>query len=328
MVECQPCGDCLDCKSEAGDHAVRIRAGFALGPAAAVGYQGIEHGALRVDKVLHSCVRNMCTGETTGFAIHMELTVQTFDIVVADNVSSEVRTAFERKFKAAVASSLGVSATDVTVEDVDTVTSAAGSGGLRRLLQTQGPQGKVMVAFTIHIALAKKGALLETVEELRLTTSDVAITMEGGHTVLISTMSEPTVSTYVFPGIQCRAGHDPSSPLCHVCTEGFVEGMDQMCFECDAEDASLSSEVRTLLLCIGIVAVIATIFVVHWLYQAHATRGEQRDAGTMHWVKPSFSAGGAAPLPIYGKICISHYQILTQFRKPSQFPEHCFSCTM
>ena len=96
--------------------------------------------------------------------------------------------------------------------------------------------------------------------------------------------------------------------------------MDQMCFECNAEDASLSSEVRTLLLCVGIVAVIAAIFVVHRLYQAHAARGEQRDAGTMHWVKPSFSAGGAAPLPIYGKICISHYQILTQFREPSQLP--------
>jgi hypothetical protein len=94
--------------------------------------------------------------------------------------------------------------------------------------------------------------------------------------------------------------------------------MDQMCFECNAEDASLSSEVRTLLLCVGIVVVIAAIFVVHRLYQAHAARGEQRDAGTLHWVKPSFSAGGAAPLPIYGKICISHYQILTQFREPSQ----------
>jgi hypothetical protein len=96
--------------------------------------------------------------------------------------------------------------------------------------------------------------------------------------------------------------------------------MDQMCFECNAEDASLSSEVRTLMLCVGIVVVIAAIFVVHRLYQVHAARGEQRDAGTMHWVKPSFSAGGAAPLPIYGKICISHYQILTQFRKPSQLP--------
>jgi hypothetical protein len=104
--------------------------------------------------------------------------------------------------------------------------------------------------------------------------------------------------------------------------------MDQMCFECNSEDASLSAEVRTVLLCIGIVVVVGLIFVMHRLYQAHAARGEQRDAGVMHWVKPSFSAGGAAPLSIYGKICISHYQILTQFRKPSHHTARldCAAC--
>jgi hypothetical protein len=117
------------------------------------------------------------------------------------------------------------------------------------------------------------------------------------------------------PGIQCRAGHDPSSPLCHVCTEGFVEGMDQMCFECDADDASLSSEVRTILLCVAIIVVILLGFAAHRLYRAHVERGEIKDAGEMRWVKPSFTAGGSAPLKIYAKICISHYQILTQFRE-------------
>ena len=116
-------------------------------------------------------------------------------------------------------------------------------------------------------------------------------------------------------GVQCRTGHDPSSPLCHVCAEGFVEGMDQMCFECDADDASLSSEVRTLLLCVAIIVVILLAFVAHRLYRVHAERGETKDAREMRWVKPSFTAGGSAPLKIYAKICISHYQILTQFRE-------------
>jgi hypothetical protein len=115
-------------------------------------------------------------------------------------------------------------------------------------------------------------------------------------------------------GIQCRAGHDPTSPLCHVCAEGFVKGMDQMCFECDADDASLSSEVRTLLLCVAIIVVILLAFAARRLYRGYVERGEIKDAGEMRWVKPSFTAGGSAPLKIYAKICISHYQILTQFR--------------
>jgi hypothetical protein len=90
--------------------------------------------------------------------------------------------------------------------------------------------------------------------------------------------------------------------------------MDQMCFECDADDASLSSEVRTLLLCMAIIMAILLVFAAHRLYRAHAERGETKDAGEMRWVRPSFTAGGAAPLKIYAKICISHYQILTQFR--------------
>ena len=88
-----------------------------------------------------------------------------------------------------------------------------------------------------------------------------------------------------------------------------------MCFECDADDASLSSEVRTLLLCVAIIMAILLVFAAHRLYRIHAERGEIKDAGEMRWVKPSFTAGGSAPLKIYAKICISHYQILTQFRE-------------
>jgi hypothetical protein len=112
---------------------------------------------------------------------------------------------------------------------------------------------------------------------------------------------EPTA-----PGIiQCRTGHDPSSPLCRVCAEGFVKGMDQMCFECDAEDGSLSSEGRTILLCVVIILAIGLVLAAHRLYRWHAERGERKDAGEMRWVKPSFTVGGSAPLTIYAKICVS-----------------------
>jgi hypothetical protein len=310
----QPCGDCLSCRIEDGDHVALVQPGFALGPGAAASYQGIEAGAQNVQKVLHSCTRDMCNGESTAIALHLAVTVAT---LTTPNDASQIThdASFEARFKTALAASLKISPNNISVESV---TSTTESGGLRRQLQAE---TQAVVAFTVAVTSEQKDLSVAKVTELR-DVSDAVITLaDGGGTALTSTFTRPTLSTYVVPGIQCRTGHDASSPLCHTCTEGYVEGMDQMCFECNAEDASLSSEVRTLLLCVGIVAVIAAICVVHRLYKAHAARGEQRDAGTMHWVKPSFSAGGAAPLPIYGKICISHYQILTQFRKPSQLSD-------
>jgi hypothetical protein len=58
---CQPCGECLDCRdTEEGDHVVLVKSGFALGPAAATQYQGIEHGDKQIDKVFHKCaIRTM-----------------------------------------------------------------------------------------------------------------------------------------------------------------------------------------------------------------------------------------------------------------------------
>jgi hypothetical protein len=60
-LECQSCGGCLDCTVKDGRHAALVRPGFALGPAAAVSYQGVDSGAPHVDKFLHSCSR--CEGE-------------------------------------------------------------------------------------------------------------------------------------------------------------------------------------------------------------------------------------------------------------------------
>jgi hypothetical protein len=310
---CQPCGDCLDCRIEDGDHVTMVQPGFALGPAAAASYQGVEAGAQNVKKILHSCTRDMCIGESTAIALHLAVTVATS---TAPNDAGQITydASFEARFKTALATSLKISSDNISVKSV---TSAAELGGLRRQLQAE---TRAVVAFAVAVTSEQQDTLAAKLTELRENSDALTTLAGGGGTALTSTLTQPTLSTYVAPGIRCRPGHDPSSPLCNTCTEGYVEGMDQMCFECNAEDASLSSEVRTLLLCVGIVVAIAAIFVVHRLYQVHAARGEQRDAGTMRWVKPSFSAGGAAPLSIYGKICISHYQILTQFRKPSQLP--------
>jgi hypothetical protein len=83
--------------------------------------------------------------------------------------------------------------------------------------------------------------------------------------------------------------------------------MDQMCFECDAEDGSLSSEVRTILLCVVIILAIGLVLAGHRLYRWYAERGERKDAGEMRWVKPSFTVGGSAPLTIYAKICVRKF---------------------
>jgi hypothetical protein len=315
-LQCQPCAGCLECKIDEGGHVAVVKPGFALGPAAAASYQGIEAGPLWVDKVLHKCTRGMCEGESTGFMVHLAMTIARESMPDAAG-DTNYDAIFDLKFRNAMASSLKVGLNDITVE---AMTSAAEpGGGLRRWLQTKTQvwawQPPRRVAFAIAVASDQKGPLIANVEELRDTSSATITLADGYGTALLSTLTKHTVSTSVLPGVQCRTGHDPASPLCHVCSEGFVEGMDKMCFECDGEDASLSSEVRTFLLCLAIILALLVAMVAHRLYRAHAERGEIKDAGEMRWVKPSFTAGGSAPLGIYAKICVSHYQILTQFRK-------------
>jgi hypothetical protein len=75
-----------------------------------------------------------------------------------------------------------------------------------------------------------------------------------------------------------------------------------MCFECDAADASISSEASTVLLCVGIVLVILLAIAAHRLYRGYAERGERKDAGEMRWVKPSFTAGGLSAYDTPGTI--------------------------
>jgi hypothetical protein len=250
----------------------------------------------------------MCEGEATGFSLHLELTVSKTFTLESATANTTSQPAFERSFRTAMAENLDISPSDIKV---DKMMPAASTGHLRRRVQDQ---TQVVVSFTVAAGLDKH-PLITKINELRNSGDTTVTLVDNSGTALVSTLTEPAVSIYVLPGIQCRTGHDPSSPLCHVCTEGFVEGMDMMCFECDAEDASISSETSTLLMCVGIILAILLVFAAHHLYRGYAERGERKDAGEMHWVKPTFTAGGSAPLSIYAKICISHYQILTQFRK-------------
>jgi hypothetical protein len=210
-VECQPCGDCLDCKTIDTDHVVLVRPGFALGSAAMKIYQGVERGTLHEDKVLHKCVRDMCIGETTGSAVSLAVTVNT-NTDSLNVATSEERIVFDREVSVAVAGVLGVSSEDITV---DSIVAAPGSSDLRRWLQSQAHE--VVIGFTVAVAADSMNDFLAKVEELRLA-SDAAISMQSGSTVIMSTLTPPISSrTYVLAGIRCRAGHDSALPLCRVC---------------------------------------------------------------------------------------------------------------
>jgi hypothetical protein len=216
-VECQPCGDCLDCKTIDADHVVLVRPGFALGSAAMKTYQGIQYGALHEDKMLHKCVRDMCIGETTSSAVSLAVTVNTTNdfFEVATN---EERIAFEREVSVAVAGGLGISSEDITV---DSTVATPGSSDLRRWLQSH--EHEVVIGFTVAVASDSKNDFLAKIKELRLA-SDAAtsISMHSVSTVIMSSLTEPITSkTYVLAGIRCRTGHDSTSPLCRVCQVRF-----------------------------------------------------------------------------------------------------------
>ena len=57
-----------------------------------------------------------------------------------------------------------------------------------------------------------------------------------------------------------------------------------------------------------IVACLVLLAAFH-CYRVVVARGAKREAGELQWVKPTFIAGGATPLAIYGKIVVSHYQV-------------------
>eukprot|EP01052_Picozoa_sp_SAG31_P021169 SAG31_NODE_1623_length_7720_cov_6.277785_1_plen_1725_part_10 len=304
-AECQPCGACLDCQSTIADTpTVLVRPGFSLGLAAANRYRGIERGDLHDDKVFHSCTRDMCVGESiNSVSVHSALTIEM--LTAATNGSA--RTVFEAEFASAVAGLLNVTSNEITVNNI----VWADSGSLRRTLQdVQAETTSAVVSFTISVDSSRVSSLVAAIRELR-DAPDETIAVGTAGTALTSTFLQPSVS--ITPSaLQCRPGHDPTSPMCHLCLDGWVQGMDQMCFECET-DSSVSPWVRVIALCVGIVFAGGVLIGLYYAYQRHAARGAQRDAAELHWVKPSFTAASIAPLAIYFKICVSHYQILGQF---------------
>ena len=89
-----------------------------------------------------------------------------------------------------------------------------------------------------------------------------------------------------------------------------MEAGDQTCIECDDDSAAWF---RVLGLAAAILAGCFFLVLAYSCYRRMAARGAKKEAGTLRWVKPNFVSGGAVPLKIYGKIVVSHYQILTQF---------------
>jgi hypothetical protein len=160
----------------------------------------------------------MCNGEKAhGLVSHdtvrLGLTVTDVDIATAD-VASEARTAFGTAFEDAVAQALNLSPDDIVI---DTVAVASSSGTLRRWLQDL---VDATVSFTITANSEVTTALLARIHELH-NTSATTIKVGDASIADTSTFTQPEVVSDGDPaGIECREGHDPDSPLCHVCLDG------------------------------------------------------------------------------------------------------------
>jgi hypothetical protein len=280
---------------------VLVRPGFALGPAAAARYQGIERGQLHDDKVFRHCGRDMCAGESAVEAVvSSALPVERPPAAAAGSA----RAVFEAEFASAIAGLLNVTANDVTVGTI------VWADSLRRSLQDQAGGSTAAVSFTVSVESSQTSQLVNAIQALRDALGET-ITVGTAATALTSSFAPPEVAASA-AGVQCRAGHDPASPMCHLCLDGWVEGMDKMCFECES-DTSVSPWVRVIALCVAIILAGGILIGSYYAYQRHAASGAQKDGAELRWVKPSFAAASVAPLAIYFKICISHYQVLTQF---------------
>jgi hypothetical protein len=160
----------------------------------------------------------MCDGEKARDSLSRDtlrlgLTVTDVDVATAD-VASETRTAFGTVFADAVAQTLSLSPDDIVI---DTITVAPSSGTLRRWLQDL---VDATVSFTITADSDITAALLARIQELR-NASSMTIRVGDTSTADTSTLTQPAVITGDDPaGVECREGHDPDSPLCHVCLDG------------------------------------------------------------------------------------------------------------
>jgi hypothetical protein len=204
-----------------------VQPGFKLGVAASKAYQGIERGRLHVNKVLHKCAHSMCEGEHAmnsqgQDAVQVTIAASNVDITAAD-AQTDARASFAGAFAAAVADALAIGPVDINIDAVTTAELTLGTGTLRRWLQEVFTAGvDTVVSFTITVDAELTASLTARIGALRNTT-DSTIVLGSGATALTSTFTEPiVVPRGGRTGIHCREGHDPTSPLCHVCLDGAV----------------------------------------------------------------------------------------------------------
>jgi hypothetical protein len=196
--------------------------------AATEAYRGVERGELHVNKVFHPCKDTMCIGETAPGSrssqdiVQVAITVSNVDTAAVDS-GTGARATFVAAFVTAVAETLAVDATDISI---DTITIVSSSDTLRRWLQAvvAGAARVAVVSFTITVDIEGTAALAARIMNARNSTTTTSIKVGDGAAALVPTLTEPTVVPHdTTAGIQCREGHDPTSPLCHVCMEGAAQ---------------------------------------------------------------------------------------------------------
>jgi hypothetical protein len=145
--------------------------------------------------------------------MRLGLIVTDVDVAIVD-VTSEARTVFETVFANAMGQALDVSPDSIVI---DTIAVAPSSGTLRRWLQDL---VDTAVRFTITTDADTTAVLLARIHALR-NASAATITVGDTSTADTTTFTQLGVVASNGPtGIECREGHDPDSPLCHVCVDG------------------------------------------------------------------------------------------------------------
>jgi hypothetical protein len=171
----------------------------------------------------------MCTGETAQrvhrpYSVRVAITVSGVDPAVAGN-GTDTRATFEAAFATAVAESFSIVRGNIAI---DTITVTPSSGTLRRWLQAAVGAAEAIISFSVKVDMEAAAAFIARLEEARngTTAAPIEVGVDGAVAIL-STLTEPTVVTLLVHdapiGVQCREGHDPTSPLCHVCLDGAAQ---------------------------------------------------------------------------------------------------------
>ena len=248
-----------------------IQPGFALAPKATKQYDGIEYGQLHIDKVLHACDRDMCIGEVAS----RNVIRTSVSVVSMGEVALETADELFSSFKAVIADTLTTRVADITLG------AQTDTGNLRRWLQ-ESVSG--IFSFTIEVNTDRLASLLQRITQWQLADGeDDSFMLDGNTTIHMSTLSDPVVVETSVMGVQCRVGHDPKSPLCHVCLDGFMEGMDKICTECEG---SSDEWVRIVALIAAIILGCLLIILVYFSYQKYAARSARNAAVQMHCKSP------------------------------------------